>query len=225
MKDMRSENLSSQIASELGERIIRMELKPGERIVEARLSRELGVSRSPIREALRILSEKGLVELQPRHGARVSEMTAESVKWLDEVLSELLGLISRLAAQRRTEETIKPVAAAVRYMEECAEREDVKGYLYGIIRFGMASCQAGGNRILTDLILYLWPVTSRILYASLSQQKSELRSNVKFFRLLLRCYREGDGENAAAVAREMVDHDERFALKAINGLLQGGVEG
>jgi len=215
---VKPEDLSSQIASELGERIIRMELKPGERIVEARLSRELGVSRSPIREALRMLSEKGLVELQPRHGARVREMTAESIIWLDEVLRELLALICALAARRRTEETIKPVAAALRKLEERAEKGDVRGYLDGIIEFGLASCRAGGNQVLEDLVRYLWPVTSRILYASLSQQKNELRVNVRFFQVLLRCYREGDEDNASLVAREMVDHDERFALKTIAGL-------
>ncbi len=215
MDSERPESLSAGIAESLGERIITLELKPGARIGEAALARELGVSRSPVREALRILAEKGLVELQPRQGARVREMTADSIIWLDEVLREMLALICSLAARRRNEETIKPVAMALRKLEDCAERGDVRGYLDGIIEFGLASCQAGANRVLEDLVRYLWPVTSRILYASLSQQRDELRVNVRFFQVLLRCYREGDEANASLVAREMVDHDERFALKTI----------
>ncbi len=211
----RPESLSSRVAAELHERIICLDLKPGERIVEARLSRQFGVSRAPIREALRMLSEKGLVELRPRQGAVVSEMTAESVVWLDEILKEMMGLIVRLAAQRRNAQSIRPIAAALRKLEICAEREDVRGYLDGIIEFGMASCRAGGNRILGELTLYLWPITSRILFASLSQQKGELKRNVRFFQVLMRCYREGNADAAVAVARELVDHDERFALKAI----------
>lgn len=213
-----SENLAVQISEWLSDRIVHLELKPGSRIVEAKLAEELGVSRSPVREALRMLADNGLVELLPRRGARITEMTPESIFWLNDVLKELLGLISRLAALNRTPETLKPITASVREMEVCAAREDVSGFLECIITFGLSACRAGGNKILEGLIIYLWPVTRRYMYASLSLQKSELKNNTKFFQLLLRCYREGDADNAAVVVRELVEHDERFALKMIADL-------
>jgi hypothetical protein len=53
------------------------------------------------------------------------------------------------------------------------------------------------------------------MFASLMLQKTELKNNTRFFQLLLRCYREGDAENAVRVIRELVEHDERFALQKI----------
>jgi DNA-binding GntR family transcriptional regulator len=212
LKFKASENLAVQIADWLGERIIHLELKPGQRIVEARLAEELGVSRSPIREALRMLADNGLVELLPRRGARVTEMTAESVSWLNDILKELLSLVVRKATENRTTETLKPIAAAVRDMEDCAAREDVDGYMEAIMRFGLASCVASRNLILEKMIIYIWPITNRVMYASHSQQKSELKKN---FQLILRCYREGDADSAALVMRELVEHDEQFVLRMI----------
>jgi DNA-binding GntR family transcriptional regulator len=211
LKFKASENLAVQIADWLGERIIHLELKPGQRIVEE----ELGVSRSPIREALRMLADNGLVELLPRRGARVTEMTAESVSWLNDILKELLSLVVRKATENRTTETLKPIAAAVRDMEDCAAREDVDGYMEAIMRFGLASCVASRNLILEKMIIYIWPITNRVMYASHSQQKSELKKNLKFFQLILRCYREGDADSAALVMRELVEHDEQFVLRMI----------
>ncbi len=176
MKFKASENLAVQIAEWLSDRIVHLELKPGSRIVEAKLAEELGVSRSPVREALRMLADNGLVELLPRRGARVTEMTPESIFWLNDVLKELLGLISRQAAINRTPETLKPITASVRDMEDCAAREDVSGFLECIIRFGLSSCRAGGNQILEGLITYIWPVTRRYMYASLCCRRASSRT-------------------------------------------------
>jgi DNA-binding GntR family transcriptional regulator len=67
-----SKNLAEQIAQYLSDKIILFQLKPGERLIEEDLARDLGVSRSPLREALRILEKKWLVDLIPRREARVS---------------------------------------------------------------------------------------------------------------------------------------------------------
>ena len=88
-----SVNLSDQIRDHISERIITMQLKPGERVLEAKLSEELGVSRGPIREALRILEKDMLVELIPRKGARVTGLTEESVKNFYDILVEFLSIL------------------------------------------------------------------------------------------------------------------------------------
>jgi DNA-binding GntR family transcriptional regulator len=218
LKFKASENLAVQIADWLGGRIIHLELKPGQRIVEARLAEELGVSRSPIREALRMLADNGLVELLPRRGARVTDMTPDSISWLNDVLKELLALVVRRATENRTTETLKPIAAAVREMEDCAAREDVDGYMAAIMKFGLASCVASRNQVLEKMITYIWPITNRVMFASHSQQKGELKKNLKFFQLILRCYREGDADSASMVIRELVEHDEQFVLRMISDL-------
>ncbi len=81
-------------------------LRPGERLVEDKLSVELGVSRVPVREALLGLAMEGLVRLEPRRGATVAEVTPEIVAELVEVRALLEGLNARLAAQRHDPEIV-----------------------------------------------------------------------------------------------------------------------
>ncbi len=71
--------LSEQIADYIIEKIVCLELKPGEKILEMQIVKDLGVSRSPIREALRVLEKTGLVEIIPRHGARVTRISEEDI--------------------------------------------------------------------------------------------------------------------------------------------------
>ena len=92
--------LSRVVSEQIRGRILDGTLKPGERLVEDRLSAELGVSRVPVREALHGLSVEGLVTLLPRRGATVVEITPQIVAELVEVRALLEGLNARLAAQR-----------------------------------------------------------------------------------------------------------------------------
>lgn len=95
MKLQATENLSEQIANYLTDKIVRFELEPGERILEQQISSELGVSRSPIREAIRILDKTGIVKITPRCGASVAKMSPHDVEGFCDVLSLLLGHLVR----------------------------------------------------------------------------------------------------------------------------------
>ena len=86
-----SKNLSDQIADYLIEKVINLEIAPGERILEQKVAEELGVSRSPIREAMRILEQTGLVKIIPRCGARVSLISEESIEGYCDVFILLFG--------------------------------------------------------------------------------------------------------------------------------------
>ena len=101
-----SENLPEQLTRDIADKIIRNQLKPGERILEARLAEEMGVSRSPLREALRILEKQKLVELIPRKGARVTQISASHIEWFYDIFEVLYGLVARKAAENagKTEE-------------------------------------------------------------------------------------------------------------------------
>ena len=73
------DNLPEILTRDISEKIIRNELKPGERILETKIAAEMGVSRSPVRESLRMLEKNRLVELIPRKGARVTDLSVEAV--------------------------------------------------------------------------------------------------------------------------------------------------
>src|SRR5690348_9417520 len=92
--------LNRMVADAIRERILGGEFEPGERLAEERLSEELGVSRMPVREALRALAAEGMVTIAPRRGASITAYTPAQILELVEVRATLEGLNARLAAKR-----------------------------------------------------------------------------------------------------------------------------
>ena len=86
--------LFEEVAERIRNRIFSQELMPGDRIDEQRLTREFGISRTPLREALKVLAVEGLVTMKVRRGAYVTEMSAEDVRQV----YRLLGLLESDAA-------------------------------------------------------------------------------------------------------------------------------
>jgi DNA-binding GntR family transcriptional regulator len=209
--------LAEQIAEYLGSRIIHLEIKPGERILEAKLASEMGVSRAPLREALRILEMNGLIDILPRRGARVSEMSENSIIGLNDVLKEVLGLVAQRGVENGTMEDFEKVRVAGQALEEYAEIEDISGYLNATLQFARASCRATKNSLLEKVVLFLWPLTSRMQYASLITQKNGLKKNVEYFQLAQKYYLEGKADMAAKVIRELVENETMNAIKFVRG--------
>lgn len=209
--------LAEQIAEYLGSRIIHLEIKPGERILEAKLASEMGVSRAPLREALRILEMNGLIDILPRRGARVSEMSENSIIGLNDVLKEVLGLVAQRGVENGTMEDFEKVRVAGQALEEYAEIEDISGYLNATLQFARASCRATKNSLLEKVVLFLWPLTSRMQYASLITQKNGLKKNVEYFQLAQKYYLEGKADMAAKVIRELVENETKNAIKFVRG--------
>ena len=90
-----SENLSEQISHYLTTEIEELSILPGEKISEVKLANDLGVSRAPIRESLRLLEKIGMVELMPRKGTRVTELSEKFIEWQFDILIELYTVVVR----------------------------------------------------------------------------------------------------------------------------------
>lgn len=114
-------SLHAQAIERLRDMIVEGELAPGARIVEAELCAQLGISRTPLREALKVLASEGLIELLPHRGARVTEVTAEEIGELFEVIAGLEGLAAELAAERMSDRDLERLEA----MHERLERYHV----------------------------------------------------------------------------------------------------
>jgi len=105
--------------------IITGKLKPGERLMEVQLAEKLGVSRTPVREAIRKLELEGLVVMIPRKGAYVADLDAKDLLNVLEVRSSLEGLAASLAAERITDEEIGRLKKIVEeFQKEIEEIED-----------------------------------------------------------------------------------------------------
>lgn len=98
--------LHERVADELRVRIITGRLAPGDKILVAELASEIGVSPTPLREALKVLATEGLVELMPNRGARVAPITVEQTRALFEVIAGMEALAAELAVRRATDTDI-----------------------------------------------------------------------------------------------------------------------
>jgi DNA-binding GntR family transcriptional regulator len=145
-------SLHGRVIEELRQAILSRRLKPGERLVEGRIAEELGVSRNPVREAIRVLASEGLVEVTARRGASVLSMTDEEARETIEVRALLEGQNARLAARRHDEDIIKRIAAVLKKGNEAvaAKRYDLLPELNQ--QFHQELAEAGRNRVLADLL-------------------------------------------------------------------------
>jgi DNA-binding GntR family transcriptional regulator len=120
-------SLHRDVADQIRDMIVEGELPPGERVNEGALSEQFGISRTPLREALKVLASEGLVELRPNRGTRVSAITPEEVGELFEAVSGIERMAGELAALRMTERDIERLKALHERMErhyEAGERHE-----------------------------------------------------------------------------------------------------
>ena len=118
-------SLPEQIANRLVENIIRGVYAPGQRLQEASIAEAFGVSRGPVREALRIVEREGLANIRPRYGAFVVKVSGKSVAEIFEVRALLLALATRRVAEAHTPETLaflKEGAAGLKTVLDDPER-------------------------------------------------------------------------------------------------------
>lgn len=120
--------LSMELAEAIRALILAGELADDQKVPEKALCERFGVSRTPLREALKILSTEGFVQLVPNRGARVSGLTIEEVEEGFPVLAALESLSGELAASRITEAEIETIADMNTRMRACTEAGDLPGY-------------------------------------------------------------------------------------------------
>lgn len=116
--------LRDQVLSELRERIVNGDYPPGERLTEDRLAADFGVSRNPVREALRIVATEGFVEMVPRRGAFVATPDESTIADMFAVRERLETLAARLAAERATPADVADLRALLEAAREATEQVD-----------------------------------------------------------------------------------------------------
>jgi len=108
-------NLYREVADRIGDLIEHGELLPGERISEKQLCDLFGVSRTPLREALKVLATEGLLELLPNRGARVVRLTLKNVKYTYDLMAALEGLSGELACQYISDAEIAAIQQLIHF--------------------------------------------------------------------------------------------------------------
>lgn len=140
------------VQSRLREAIISGRFAPGQHLREAELVQELGVSRTPIREALRRLEHEKLVVNLPYRGVVVKELTVEEARSIYQVRATLEGLVARLACENRTPEMLSLLEESLRESEAALERAEPATLIQWTERFHETLYNASGNAYLTQLL-------------------------------------------------------------------------
>ncbi|MFZ3555249.1 MULTISPECIES: GntR family transcriptional regulator [unclassified Streptomyces] len=122
--------------------------RPGERLDPAELEREFGCSRTPVREALQALERSGLVQIRPKQGTYVTELSVSELAERFEVMAELEGMAARLSARRIEREALAELEDALKECEEHARAGDADPYYYANARFHGVVYDSCGNEYL-----------------------------------------------------------------------------
>jgi DNA-binding GntR family transcriptional regulator len=166
-------SLSQRVAEELRRSILTNRRRPGDRLIEDRLSEELGVSRIPIREALRVLAGEGLVAVQPRRGASVAEISPDVARDLVEVRATLEGLNARLAARHHDPAIVQELKRVLKDGNRAARSKNVDDLVRLNGEFHDKLAEAGRNSILFDIMRTLRERTNLVFAANTTQRAGQ----------------------------------------------------
>lgn len=156
----------------LREAILKGDLKPGEHLMELQLASKLGVSRTPIREAIRMLELEGLAVTVPRKGAEVARMTEKDMEDVLQIREALDELAVKLASQLITEEQLLELKQAMDAFESSAKSEDVKEIARADVAFHDTIYHATNNPKLESMLSNLREQIYRYRVEYLKDEKS-----------------------------------------------------
>jgi DNA-binding GntR family transcriptional regulator len=191
--------------TQLRVKILSGEFEPGQTLNQATLARTIGISTTPLREALRRLKSEGLVELDAHRDARVTELSLEEARDLLEVRRSLDPLAVSLAAERRTRGDIKEIRDAAEGLEPLRHGFGVDD-LIAHRRFHTALYRASHNELLIATLDGLWDKADRYRRVGLAAERSEEERADKASEhaRLAESVIAGDVEGAAAVMRQHI---------------------
>lgn len=184
----------------LREAIIRGVLPEGRRVQDRLLALELGVSRTPVREALQRLEAEGFLQSVPRLGLIVAEITPQYIEDIYVIRIALEGVAARLAAQRASEADIEILTALNAEIAEATRRRDVHHLTPLNQQFHQAIYRAARNAPLAELLNRLHYSVQRFRQSTLSIPERAKEAHDEHVRLLA-AIRDRDAERAEAIAR------------------------
>ena len=178
-------SLTEQIADHIADAIIRGRMAPQERIRELRVARELGVSRGSVREALLLLQRRHLVDIVPRKGAMVAELSRRQHDDLYDLLETLYTRIGARMAELWDEDDLPVFERQVVAIEAAAREDDVDGFADAAEGFLFAALGMVRNQYLDAVVDTLLPVSRRALHRLSALDEDALATGAAHWRALL----------------------------------------
>lgn len=197
--------LRDVVFNTLRQAILTGELKPGERLMEIHLANKLGVSRTPIREAIRKLELEGLVTMIPRRGAEVAQITEKSLQDVLEVRRSLDALCAELACERISDEEIVALEVACKEFEEATYTRDARVIAAADVALHDIIIKATNNNRLVQLVNNLAEQMYRYRFEYIKDYSMHGRL-VEEHRVIFEAIRKKDKVTAAAAAVTHIDN-------------------
>lgn len=196
-----TQTLPEKIAAALAEQVIEGRYAPGERLVEARLTRDFKVSHGPVRDALRMLQNAGLVTIHPYRGAHVTELSVQEVKEIYQVRAALVGLRARWIAEDPAREALLAgIAAAIGDLRTlAADAGRGTAYVAAARRVNRLLTESVSNRWLRSMLQALTLQTARYTRLALAAPERR-RESARLWGALLAALEAGDADDAQAIA-------------------------
>ena len=198
------ERSNDLVYDRLRDAIITGDLSPGQRLVEARLATRLGVSRAPIREAIRVLEREGLVQSIPRRGSAVAMLSKEDVREIYGLRAALECAAVREVTVRANPELIERLTQLVAEMERGSHDKDRELLAAEDVAFHSAICEMAGNARLLRVWLSIHGQIRLLSRQVIGTVYQDLTPIPHRHELILEAIRAGDANAAEATIREHI---------------------
>ena len=198
-------SLRGQVFDKIRSDILNGKYKRGEEFVESSIGKELGISRTPVREAIRQLELEGLVQLVPNKGAFVTGISEKDVRDIYLIRARLEGLAARMAAKNITPELLEAMEETVVLSEYHAKKEHYEQVCEMDSKFHKLLYKASGSRILEHTLTDFHQYVQRVRMASIMQKRRMEKSNDEHDAILT-AIREHDEEKAELVATRHISN-------------------
>ena len=208
--------LRDVVFNTLRDAILTGKLVPGERLMENQLADKLGVSRTPVREALRMLELENLVELVPRKGAQVLDMGEKDITNILEIRGALEGLATNLACKKMQEQDVARLKTAQREFEKAISSNDKERIIQSDEEFHDTIFAATENEKLVQMYQNLRIQLYRYRMAHLNIDSS-IPVIVAHHRSILRAIENKDHEEGVLAAQGHIKYHTDFILRALKG--------
>lgn len=208
-------SMAEQIAQHLANQIISGQRVATERIQELKVVDELDVSRGSVREALLLMEKRHLVDIQPRRGAMVAELTAGSVENLFDVFGVLVTRLAILVAQRWQENELEDLIKHLVWLQSIAEQEDREEFMAQVFVLLSMAYPLARNEYLHELLANMQPAVHRCYALAQRFKPNDGQAALMFFAALMRGVTNREVDLLPGAVKCYFDHQLELVLAAL----------
>lgn len=206
--------LRDVVFNNLREAILKGELVPGERLMEKQLAEKMGVSRTPIREAIRKLELEGLVIMVPRKGAEVAKITKKDIKDVLEVRATLEALAVKLACQKMDEEQLERLRKVNKEFSVAASNKEIELLIQKDVEFHDIIFECTNNDKLIQIVNNLREQIYRFRVEYI-RMKNDCTILAKEHNEILSCIEQKDITHAKEIAAKHIENQEKAVVEML----------